>query len=430
MLNEVDDPAPWPPTGVRGVNLHAVVEIVRRRPEVTRSDLIHLSGLSKATVSGIVGELLDREFVIESGKLSAGRGRRHDLLRFNPGARLVLGAQVEDDTCTVVLTDLDATVRHRTTRPIVGPDPELILDAVTDAAEELRAHATTPVLGAGIGAPGDVDRTGRRVAVAVSHGWKDLAIADRLEARLGLRVVAANRAKVAALGHLKREDRQQVDNLIYVFLGSGIVAGIVIDGRLYFGRDGAAGDIGHVTVQRDGTLCACGNHGCLHTVAAEDAILRLARAAARRPGTTGRLNELANGRLSELSLPMVAAAAARDDADIRAVLAEVGEHIGVVVANMVNTLSPDAVVIGGPSTRLGEHLLGPIRREIHQRTLPEVGAALDISESLDDGETGAAGAAVLYISQLRSVLNNDPPGPVGTSAAGSSGVVPQLAHAD
>ncbi len=405
MSNEVADPDTWPPAGVRGINLDTVMEIVRHRPEVTRSELIRLSGLSKATVSGIVGELLDHDFVVESGKLSAGRGRRHVLLSFNPGARLVLGAQVEDDSCTVVLTDLESTVRHRTTRPIHGHDPELILDAITDAANEVRAQATTPILGAGIGVPGDVDRSGRTVTVAVSHGWKDLAIAERLEARLGLDVVAANRAKVAALGHLRRDDRQRVDNLVYVFLGRGIVAGIVIDGRLYFGRDGAAGDIGHVTVRRDGALCACGNEGCLHTVAAEDAILRLARAAARRPDASGLLVELTNGRLSDLSLSTVAAAAARDDADVRAVLAEVGSDIGVVVANLVTTLSPDVVVLGGPTARLGEHLLGPIRNEIAQRTLPEVYATLEISESFDDGETGAAGAAALYVSQLRSVLD-------------------------
>jgi predicted NBD/HSP70 family sugar kinase len=406
MSNEVADSEAWPPAGVRGVNLDTVIEIVRRRPEVTRSELIRLSGLSKATVSGIVGELLDHNFVVETGRLSAGRGRRHVLLSFNPGARLVLGAQVGDDGCTVVLTDLEAAVQHRTTRPIHGPDPELIFDAVADAANELRAEVASPVLGAGIGVPGDVDRSGRTVTVDVSHGWKDLPIAERLEARLGIPVVAANRAKVAALGHLRREDRQRVDNLVYVFLGRGIVAGMVVDGRLYFGRDGAAGDIGHVTVRRDGVLCACGNHGCLHTLAAEDAILRLARAAARRPESSGLLGELTNGRLSDLSLPIVAAAAARDDPDTRAVLAEVGSDIGVVVANLVTTLSPDVVVLGGPSVRLGEQLLGPIRDELAQRTLPEVYASLEIAESFDDGETGAAGAAALYLSQLRSVLNH------------------------
>jgi predicted NBD/HSP70 family sugar kinase len=396
MSNEV-----WPPPGVRGVNLDTVAGILQQRREVTRAELIAESGLSKATVSGIVTDLLDREFAVESGKVAAGRGRRRDLLTFNPRSRFVVGAQIDDDVITVVLTDLDAAVHHRTTRRIHGSSPEPILDALADAVEKVRAHATTPVLGFGVGVPGDVAPSGRSVTMAVSHGWKELAIADQLESRLALPVVAANRAKVAALGHLRRNS---TNNLIYVFLGSGIVAGIVIDGRLYFGRSGAAGDIGHLTVRRDGMLCACGNHGCLHTVAAEEAILRLARATAREPESSGALTGLTGGRPSELTMTMVGTAAAAADPDVCAVLDDVGTDIGIVVANLVNTLSPDVVVIGGPTVALGTPLLDPIRREIGRRTLPEMQADVVIGDPVADGETSAAGAAALYISRMPSVL--------------------------
>lgn len=396
MSNEI-----WPPPGVRGVNLDTVAGILQTRREVTRAELIAASGLSKATVSGLVTDLLDREFAVESGKVAAGRGRRRDLLTFNPKARFVIGAQIDDDLITVVLTDLDAVVHQRTTRRIHGSSPEPILDALADAVDKVRAQTTTPVLGLGIGVPGDVAGSGRSITMAVSHGWKELAIADQLEPRLGLPVVAANRAKVAALGHLKRNS---INNLIYVFLGSGIVAGIVIDGRLYFGRSGAAGDIGHLTVRRDGMLCACGNHGCLHTVAAEEAILRLARAGARQPGSSGVLAGLTDGRLSGLTMTMLATAAADADPDVCGLLDDVGTDIGIVVANLVNTLNPDVVVLGGPTVALGEPLVDPIRREIDRRTLPELHADVVISDPVADGETGAAGAAALYVSRLSSVL--------------------------
>jgi N-acetylglucosamine repressor len=391
----------WPPPGVRGVNLDTVAGILHQRREVTRAELIAESGLSKATVSGIVTDLLHRDFATESGKVTAGRGRRRDLLTFNPKARFVAGAQIDDDVITVVLADLDAAVHHRATQPIRGSRPGPILDALAAAVEKVRTQTATPVLGLGIGVPGDVAPSGRSVTMAVSHGWKELAIADQLESRLDLPVVAANRAKVAALGHLRRNS---TNNLIYVFLGSGIVAGIVIDGRLYFGRSGAAGDIGHLTVRRDGMLCACGNNGCLHTVAAEEAILRLARSAAREPDSSGALTGLTDGRLSELTMAMLATAAADADPDVCGLLDEVGADIGIVVANLVNTLSPDVVVLGGPTIALGPPLLDPIRREIGRRTLPEMRAEVVIADPVADGETGAAGAAALYISRLSSVL--------------------------
>ncbi|HVX42733.1 MAG TPA: ROK family protein [Mycobacteriales bacterium] len=415
----------WPPAGVRGVNLDTIVAIVRRRPEVTRADLIEASGLSKATVAGIVTELLGRGLLRESGKRSAGRGRSQVLLTFNSAARMVLGAQVEDERCTVVLADMDGAAQEVVSRPLAGPAPEAILDALTDAATEVRGRTTAPILGLGVGVPGDVDKAGRKVVVAVSHGWKDLDIADQLEQRVHLPVVAANRAKVAALGHLRGRGPDADDNLIYIFLGRGIVAGIVIDGQLYFGRDGAAGDIGHVTVHRDGMLCGCGNQGCLHTVASEGAILGLARAAARRAGAAAPLQALTHGRLTELNLAVLADAARRQDPDVVRLLADVGADIGIVVANLVNTLSPDAVVLGGPTIALGEALLDPIRQEIRRRALPEPLAGLRITESLDDGATGAAGAAALCIGRLPTVLRSLPigngrrPGPVLVGAGGA-----------
>lgn len=409
----------WPPAGVRGVNLDTIVGVVRQHAQVTRAELIEASGLSKATVAGIVTELLGKGLILESGKRSAGRGRSQVLLTFNSGARMVLGAQVEDERCTVVLTDLDSTVRECVTRTIDGPAPEAILDALADAAAQLRDRTTAPILGLGVGVPGDVDKAGRKVAVAVSHGWKDLDIADRLEQRLQIPVVAANRAKVAALGHLRRRGPDADDNLIYIFLGSGIVAGIVIEGQLYFGRDGAAGDIGHLTVHRDGMLCGCGNHGCLHTVASEGAILGLARAAARESGASAPLHaltagRLTAGRLTDLSLADLAEAAHQQDPDILRLLADVGADIGIVVANLVNTLSPDAVVLGGPTIELGKALLDPIRQEIRRRALPEPLAGLRITESTDDGETGASGAAALCIGRLPGVLRAVPMGAAWT----------------
>jgi predicted NBD/HSP70 family sugar kinase len=386
-------------------NVNAVFEILRTRRRTTRTEIGRLSGLSKGTVAGIVGELLESGFATVGGKLQSGRGRSRALLEFNPAARSVVGIQLADDRCTLVLADLDCTVRLRLVRPLVGTDPRRLIDVAAEAVEEARRLAQAPVMGVGVGTPGNIDPMGRRVNIAVSHGWRDLPLAELLESRVKLPVLLANRAKVAALGYLRKGEPGSQDSLIYLYLGRGVVAGIVMDGRLYFGRDGNAGDLGHVTVNPDGALCGCGNRGCLHTVAAEDAILALAREKARRLGPHCQLHRMAGGRLGELTVETLIRAAGQGDEATELALAAVGTQVGLVLANLINTLNPDAVVIGGPTAGFGETLLRPVREEIQRRALVESAAKVDVVASTDDDEAGAVGSAALWIDRAMSTTD-------------------------
>lgn len=370
---------------------------------------MRLSGLSKATVSEVVGLLLREGFVREVGKHQAGRGRSRVLLEFAPTTRMVLGAQLDDDICTVVLTDLYARPHAKVIKPVYGSSPADFIAAACAAVEEIRPRAETALLGLGIGAPGSIDPQGRRITMSVPQGWKDVPIADRLEERLGLPVLAANRAKVAALGEIWHGAGRGVANLIYIFLGRGIVAGIVIDGKLYFGSSGGAGELGHITVVPDGQLCGCGNYGCLHTVASEMAIIRLVRAKARYADDS-LVSQLANGNLGQLTTEMLLSAAQQADPVVLETLAEAGAYLGTVIANLVNLMNPQMVVIGGPLARLGEPLLGPLRREVRQRALWDALAGLALVPSALGDEAGAIGAAVLFLEGLKSL-------PAGTLTA-------------
>lgn len=402
-----------PPPNLRDLNTGYVLELLRREHQTTRTDLIRMSGLSKATMSTIVADMIQRGFAIETGKKQEGRGRSRVVLEFNPLARSVLGVQVEDDVSAIVLTDLNGREYNSTSRPVAGSGLQSMLTAVVDGATELSEVALSPIVGLGIGVPGNVDRLGRRIGVAVSHGWNDVPIADILEERLGLPVTAANRAKVAALGQVGHGQKDRPTDLIHLFLGRGVIAGIVIDGNLYFGRDGGAGDIGHVTVVNDGQLCGCGNRGCLHTVAGEQAILALARSRARAAGEASALYTLTDGNLARLTLPILAAAARDGDSAALSAVTEVGAQLGVVVANLVNTLNPEAVTLGGPGARLGQPLLNALQNVVHQRALTEASAKLDITVATHSEFSGAVGAATLWLTRAFAnstslTLMNDP----------------------
>lgn len=381
--------------GVREVNTQTVLDILRRHRQTTRTELLHLSGLSKATVSVIVADLIERGFATETGKIQQGRGRSRIALEFNPLSRTVVGVQIEDARCHLVLTDLYGQQYQHTSEPLHGTDQDIVLASVVRGFEEIQGLAASPVIGLGVGAPGHVDREGRRIRVAVSHNWRDLPIADILEDRLRVPVVVANRAKVAALAEIGPD----TTDLVYIFLGRGVVAGIVVDGQLVFGRDGGAGDIGHVTVQPDGDLCGCGSRGCLHTVAGEVAILARARARAREVGKASLLHTLCDGHLNSLTLPMLAHAAHDNDSAAVSTLDDVGSCLGIVVGNLVNTLNPEAVVIGGPGAQLGEPLLAPIRREIRRRALSEACEKLEVTKARDNTESAAVGAATLWLNR-------------------------------
>ncbi|MGH2562716.1 MAG: ROK family transcriptional regulator [Thermomicrobiales bacterium] len=377
-----------------------IIKLLRVSRQTTRTELASRSGLSKATVSEIAAALLEEGFVHEVGKFQAGRGRSRVLLEFQPMARLVLGAQLDDTSCTVVLADLRAEPRHRAVRPVSGTTPAHFIDAICGCVDELRPTAEAPIVGLGVGVPASVDPSGRRVTVSVPYGWRDISFADEVEARVGLPVVIANRAKVAALGELWQGANPGVDDFVYVFVGGGIVAGIVANGALYFGAAGGAGELGHVTVLPDGPACGCGNNGCLHMLASESAILRTVRARARQADGQTVLTALSGGSLDQISLDVLLEAAAQGDGIVLETLEEAGTYLGLAIANVINLLNPRMVVIGGPVARFGEPLLAAIRREVRRRALWDSLANIDIVLSTLVEEEGAVGAAALFLEHL------------------------------
>lgn len=405
---------------MKHMNRDIVFQLLREHRRTTRTELVRLSGLSKATVSDIIDTFLREGFIREVGKHQPVRGRSQVVLEFDPMARLVFGAQLVGPTCTVVLADLTAQPRHRTTRPMRGTNPGSFIEAICEGVEELRPLAETPILGLGVGTPTSVDPTGRRVTLSVPYGWRDVPLAEMLEARLGLPTLIANRAKVAALGEVWQGAHAETDHLFYVYVGSGIVAGLVVNGALYFGSSGGAGELGHTTVLPDGMLCGCGNQGCLHTVASESAIVRMARAKLRAMGQQTLLAERTNGVLGQITLALVLEAAAAGDPVALETLTEAATYLGIALANVVNLVNPRVVVIGGPIASIGEAFLDPVRREVRRRALGDALHNLEIVPSVLGDDAGAIGAAALVLENLEAI-----PGSISVNGSGPNLSIPE-----
>ncbi len=294
----------------------------------------------------------------------------------------VAGIDIGGTKIAVLVVDADGAVLGRATRSSSAGDQDGAAEAIVACLDEalVAASLTREDLRAvGVGVPGRVDPKAGTVTLAVNLGWSDFALKDALEARLGRPVVIENDARAAAIGLYERGVLGELDDLAYLAVGTGIAAGVVLDGSLHRGARGLAGEIGHAIADRDGPTCTCGQQGCLEAFASGPAIAR--RAAAH-------------------SAEAVYDAAAAGDPTAQDLIDDVGRRLAWAVHLLVMTYDVERVVIGGGVSHAGPAFADPIHRELARlrAASPMAGALLptDIVAILpSEAEAGAWGAVAI-----------------------------------
>lgn len=391
-------------------NRRLVLKQIRHHAGISRSDIVRLTGLSKATVSAIVAELIETGLVVENGNQNPPVGRPKISLALVADANYALGAELTDEGCRVVLVNLDAKPIRQIFRPVLSPDlgadtlVRLLAECVVEA---IAGIDTTRILGLGVCVPGIVDPTKGMVTYSVILPWKDVALGEALKHRFPFPVAVFSRGSAATWGERWYGAGQDANNLLYLRVGSGIVGGLVINGQPYLGRDFGAGELGHVTVQPDGPLCRCGNRGCLATVATTGALLNRVRQLLREDPANA-LWSAAQNHLDNLTLLDVAPAAEASNPIALQAFAEVGRWLAVALASVVNLLNLEMVIIGGPMARAGDHLLHPLKRELAQRALPTHLDRMPVVASVLKEDAPAVGAASLVLHELMEPLQTPP----------------------
>ena len=300
----------------------------------------------------------------------------------NGDTRPVAGIDVGGTKTAVFVVDSAGAILGRATRPSTAGDQARAADAIVaclDEALEGTGFARADLRAAGVGVPGRVDPHTGSVTLAVNLGWHDFRLRDALERRIGRPVAVENDARAAALGLHERGVLGDADDLAYLAVGTGIAAGVVLDGALHRGARGLAGEIGHVIVQRGGPSCTCGQRGCLEAVAAGPSIARRAGAA---------------------SAVEVFEAARSGDKVSRDLVEDVGRHLAWAAHLLVLTYDVQRVVIGGGVSHAGAAFAEPIHRELaRMRAVSREAAALlpaDIVQILPAAaEAGAWGAVAI-----------------------------------
>jgi glucokinase len=250
--------------------------------------------------------------------------------------------------------------------------------------------------GVGIGAPGAVDSDSGRVIFAPNlPGWKDIPLKKELEKELGVPVFAGNDCNVCTLGTFDREYKAKPKNLVGVFIGTGIGGGLVINGDLYAGHNLTAGEIGHMVIEVNGPKCGCGNRGCLEALASRTAIFRKIQSAVK-DGQKTILTDMLGDDLADMRSGDLRKAIRKGDKFVEKIVEEAAEYAGIGVANLINILNPEIVVVGGGVIEALENEVMPsLLKAVKEHVMPGTMDGIKIEASKLGDHAGITGAAVL-----------------------------------
>jgi predicted NBD/HSP70 family sugar kinase len=374
------------PTGVG-----EMFQVLRDGQPRTRADLAAMTGQARSTIAARLDLLASAGLIGPAGEASSTGGRPPATFAFRPGAKVVLAIEVGVANAHLAVTDLSSTILAEAEVPVAVADgPNVVLSMVAETGRKLLATADRSpqeLASVGIGLPGPVEyATGRPIHPAVLPSWDAVDVPGILQHLLEAPVLVDKDVNLMALGE-HRTNWRTVRDMLFVNVASSIGSGIIADGELRRGAQGAAGDIGHVAVPnaRD-VLCRCGNVGCLEAVASGNAIAAWLRA---------------RGLTANDTSDVIALIQSGEVTTSQAVR-QAGREIGSVIAACVSMLNPSLIVIGGVIANASEHLIAGIRELVYQRSLPLATEHLRIVNSRNWSQVGVIGASAMAVEHVLS----------------------------
>ena len=387
----------FPSQNVKSFNKYNVMDLIRFSPGgISRAEIARRLNLTRAAVTAIVSDLLTTGIIRESESLISHSGRPPVVLEIDPTRGYVIGIDFGASHISLLVADLGAHILEEIEVPLdIQGGPRICLDRADQILQEILLKTKLEIkdiLAIGVGVPGPiVSDAGMVLAPPIMPGWDSFPIRDTLEKKWGRPVSLNNDAELGALGEWAAGAGRGESNLAYIKVGTGIGCGLLIDGKIYRGVSGSAGEIGHLTIEENGPLCACGNRGCLEAFAGGRAIAQQAMDAI----LSGQRTRLASFQTDgTISARQVAAAARQGDLVAQRILGQAGAHIGIAIAGLVNIFNPGMVIIGGGVSQNGDIILEPIRQVVNRRSLPAATRVVHITTAMLGRRSSSIGAAI------------------------------------
>lgn len=385
-------------------NQSVILEAIRRSREgLSRTELVDATGLSAQTVTNITRRLLDDGIVEEAGRTIQGPGKPRTTLRLNAGSRFSIGVHLDPAVMTFVLLDLAGNVVGRRARRTPASDARHIIAAMADAIEKIIDRSGVSrdlVTGIGVATPGPLDAArGTVIDPPKLHSWHRVPLRDALAEATGFRVTLEKDTTAAAAAELWTGDVPPDGSFLFVYLGIGIGAALVLDGEVVRGVSRNVGEVGHIIVDPDGPECACGKRGCVEVVCTPQAIVEHAeRAGVFADDRVGSDPEAVDERYSALC-----DLANDGDQAARAVLDESVQHLSVLISVLTNMLDVDRVVLGGPFwSRVSARHLALLPRLLDRQSATRAVRDLPVVGTVVGDDVGAVGAGCVVLDEVLS----------------------------
>jgi glucokinase-like ROK family protein len=395
---------------VKAHNLQAILMGLLVEGQISRAGLAKRTSLSSAAVTNLANELIDEGIIAEVKPTASDMeekrvvGRPQRMLQLIPRARYAIGVHIGIGLFRVAITDLYAEIIDN---HIVGFDQETpaldVLEQIASEIESLIAEtAIDPerILGVGVGASGLVHYAKGLNVLAPRLGWQNIHLREILEKRLGLPVQIDNNVRAMAIGEAFFGAGQGLNVLAFVYGRTGVGAGFVVNGQVFRGSGAGAGEIGHtIMIPENGQLCRCGQKGCLETLVTEPVIVRRAMELVEEYPASILAQKLALDDGSE-TIESIFAAVREGDETAKEMLEEQIQYLGIALANLVNVLNPEKIILGGVFAQ-GDDLIRPIASRVMRETA--FGGLGDnvIIESTNFGwRAGVVGAAALALMEF------------------------------
>ncbi|WKU06077.1 ROK family protein [Micromonospora sp. HUAS LYJ1] len=378
---------------IRSANRLTVVQQVVAAGTTSRQRLAVDTGLSLGTVATLVAELTDLGLLAEAGREDSGGGRPRGLVTADPHGGLLIGVDVAETYVHVDLFDTTLTRlagAEEALRPLERR-PHQVVRHIVSGIDTVLAGTAARVLGVGVSVPGQVDREGGVSVFAPNWNWHDVPLRDLLADHLPLPLHLDNPLRAAVLAELWAGAARGRDDVAVINLGTGVGAGLAFGGTLYRGSSNSAGEWGHTTLVLDGRLCRCGSRGCVEAYVGAPGIMQTLRDLAPT-------SPLLHPEDQTATLDALAAGLAADDPTAAKVVAETARYLGVAIADLVNLINPEVVVLSSwVADRLGDRLRDEVRAVVAQHALRRPLAATGIVRSPVAGNPVSLGAATLAL---------------------------------
>lgn len=345
----------WNQHLVKKENKTLVLQTIKEKAPISRASIAQVTGLNKGTVSSLVSELIEEDFIQESGTGESSGGRRPVMLLLNDKAGFTISIDLGVKKILGALTDLSGNRIIEREIPITDSSLEIVTDILYDLIDQLKENAPLSrygIVGIGIAVPGVVTTEGE-ILLAPNLGWKKVQLKKMLSDRYQLPIIVENEANAGAYGEFMYGAGQHSRELIYISASIGIGVGLILDGKLYKGLRGFSGEFGHMTIEKDGRACRCGNRGCWELYASEKALLELAK----------------NDGLSVDSIAEIIKKAGEQNGVAIKALGQVGDYLGVGITNIIHIFNPEQVIIGGSLSEATAILLPAIEDRIEKNAI-------------------------------------------------------------